>query len=76
MVMTTTASFNIYGQPLMLTKGGPNSSTNVLMMYIRSLAFGKGESIAGISGAMALMLGVVILIISLTQFKFMNFKGE
>ena len=76
MVMTTTASFNIYGQPLMLTKGEPYSSTHVLMMYIRSLAFGKGESIAGMSGAMALMLGVFILIISLTQFKFMNFKGE
>lgn len=75
-VMTTTASFNIYGQPLMLTKGEPYSSTHVLMMYIRSLAFGKGESIAGMSGAMALMLGVFILIISLTQFKFMNFKGE
>lgn len=75
-VMTVTACFNIYGQPLMLTKGGPNSSTHVLMMYIRNLAFGKGESIAGIGSAMAMMLGIVILVISLTQFKFMNFKGE
>lgn len=73
-VMTTTACFNIYGQPLMLTEGGPNSSTYVLMMYIRNLAFGTGESIAGMGSAMAMMLGIVIFIISLTQLKFMDFN--
>lgn len=76
-VMTTTACFNVYGQPLMLTKGGPNSTTNVLMMYIRGLAFGKGDSIAGMGSAMAMVLGIIILVISLTQLKFMDFKkGE
>ena len=73
-VMTTTACFNIYGQPLMLTEGGPNSSTSVLMMYIRNLAFGTGESIAGMGSAMAMLLGLVIFIISLTQLKFMDFN--
>ena len=34
-VLTTVAQFNIYGQPLMLTAGGPNNSTNVLLMAIR-----------------------------------------
>lgn len=75
-VMTTAGCFNVYGQPLMLTKGGPNSSTYVLMMYIRELAFGKGNSIAGMASAMAIVLGLIILLISLTQFKFMDFNKE
>ena len=44
-VMTTIAGFNIYGQPLMLTEGGPNGSTTVLIMEIRKLAFGTGQPI-------------------------------
>ncbi|MGR6126384.1 carbohydrate ABC transporter permease [Paenibacillus sp. SER-28] len=71
-VMTTAGAFNVFGQPLMMTKGGPHQSTNVLMMYIRQLAFGNGESIAGMASAMAVLLGLIILIISAFQFYVMN----
>lgn len=67
-VMTTIAGFNIYGQPLMLTEGGPNGSTTVLIMEIRKLAFGTGQPIAGMASAMAICLGIVILIVSALQF--------
>ena len=73
-VMTTIAGFNIYGQPLMLTEGGPNGSPTVLIMEIRKLAFGTGQPIAGMASAMAICLGVVILIISAFQFFAMNRK--
>ena len=73
-VMTTIAGFNIYGQPLMLTEGGPNGSTTVLIMEIRKLACGTGQPIAGMASAMAICLGVVILIISAFQFFAMNRK--
>ena len=63
----TTSQFNIYGQPLMLTKGGPTESKFVLIMYIRNLAFGSGKPIAGIASAMAVILGVVIGIFSGAQ---------
>lgn len=68
-VMTTIAQFNIYGQPLMLTGGGPNNSTRVLMMYIQQNAFGSGISAAGMSSAMAVLLGLVIMAVSVFQFK-------
>lgn len=71
-VMTTAGSFNVFAQPLMMTDGGPHQSTHVLMMYIRQLAFGHGESIAGMASAMAVLLGVVILIISALQYFVMN----
>lgn len=68
LVTTTIAQFNIYGQPLMLTQGGPNDSTRVLLMYIQQNAFGRGASIAGMSSAMAVMLGLCIMVVSAFQF--------
>lgn len=66
-VMTTIAQFNIYGQPYMFNNGGPGQSNSVLMMYIRELAFGRGESIAGLASAMAIMLGLCILAVVALQ---------
>lgn len=74
-VTTTIAQFNVYGQPLMLTDGGPNNSTRVLMMYIQENAFGTGVSTAGMSAAMAVLLGLIIMIFSSIQFV-MNRKTD
>ncbi|MBC2047226.1 carbohydrate ABC transporter permease [Listeria booriae] len=74
-VMTTIAQFNVYGQPLMLTKGGPSGSTSVLLMYIQQNAFGTGQSIAGIASAMAVILGLCIMAVSAVQFFFLQNKN-
>ncbi len=66
-IMSVIAQFNIYGQPLIVTAGGPNQSTYVLLMYIRNIAFGTGNPIAGLSSAMALCLGLVIGVVSVIQ---------
>ncbi|OJG69237.1 hypothetical protein RV09_GL000636 [Enterococcus moraviensis] len=76
LVMTTAGCFNVFAQPLMMTKGGPKQSTHVLMMYIRTLAFGHGESIAGMASAMAVLLGLIILVISGFQYYVMNKNAE
>ncbi len=62
-VLTTIGQFNLYGQSLMLTAGGPNSSTYTMMMYIREGAFGS-SSVAGIAASMALMIGIVMIVTS------------
>jgi multiple sugar transport system permease protein len=72
LVLTTIAQFNIYGQPLMFSKGGPKATTHVMMMYIRELAFGSGQSIAGLASAMSVMLGLCILAVSTFQFILMR----
>ena len=56
----------------MLTGGGPADSTRVLLMYIQQNAFGSGQSIAGIASAMAVILGVCIMIVSAIQFKLLR----
>ena len=59
----------------MLTGGGPNNSTKVLMMYIQENAFGTGISNAGMSSAMAILMGLVIMLVSTVQF-IMNRRSE
>lgn len=71
-ILTTIAQFNVYGQPFMLTGGGPRDSTRVLLMFIRENAFGSGQAIAGISSAMAVILGFCIMIVALIQLRFLR----
>lgn len=70
LVMTTIASFNIFGQTFMFSRGGPMNSTKTITMYIREFAFVTPQ--AGISAAMAMVLGVVILVISILQYRYME----
>ncbi|QWB96291.1 sugar ABC transporter permease [Mycoplasmatota bacterium] len=65
-IMTLLASFNIYGQPDLLTQGGPNRSTTVIMMYIRQFAAGSNSQ-PGIATTMSLLLGMIMIVISVGQ---------
>lgn len=62
-VMTVLASFNLYGQPKLLTNGGPNRSTTVLLMYITDYIYDRPN----IASAMALSLGVIMIAVSVVQ---------
>ena len=73
-ITTMIASFNIYGQPDLLTQGGPNFSTTVLMMRIRGLAYGA-NSRPGIATAMAIMMGIIMIVLSLIQARYLRKRG-
>ncbi|MDO5035062.1 MAG: sugar ABC transporter permease [Actinomycetaceae bacterium] len=75
-VTTTIAQFNVYGQPLMFTRGGPNNSTKVLLMNIQENAFGAGIPAAGMASAMAVVLGACIMVVSAIQFFVLRRKGD
>jgi len=68
-VASTASQFNIYGQPLLLTGGGPQESTFVLLMYIARLAFGTGRPSGGLASAMAVILGLCIGVFSVIQMR-------
>ena len=74
-IMTTLASFNVFGQPQLATGGGPTETTKVLMMYIREIAFGGGRPNPGIATAMAVCLGILMIIISFAQSKIIKRLG-
>lgn len=73
-ITTMIASFNIYGQPDLLTQGGPNFSTTVLMMRIRALAYGANSK-PGIATAMAIMMGLIMIVLSLVQARYLRKRG-
>lgn len=71
-IMSTTGAFNIWGEPVMMTQGGPTNSTSVVLMDIRNLAFSAGPSAAGMASAMAVIVGVILSAIALIQIIYMN----
>ena len=62
-ILTLLASFNVYGQPALLTVGGPERSTQVLLMVILDTHFARPY----VASAMSLMLGAIMIVISLAQ---------
>lgn len=71
-ITSTIASFNIYGQPYLMTRGGPGSSTKVLLMNIVDEAFKQRQ--LGNAAAMSLLMAIIMMIISVLQFRLTNRK--
>ncbi|HEY4552692.1 MAG TPA: sugar ABC transporter permease [Bacillaceae bacterium] len=74
LITSTIASFNIYGQPYLMTRGGPGDSTEVLLMGIVKEAFELRQM--GAASAMAVMMSLIMIVISVAQFFFLNKKGK
>lgn len=82
---TIIASFNIYGQPDILTGGGPAPSgtvaagtpgtTTVVMMVIRGLMTGVNRQ-PGLAAAMSLIFGSFILVVSLGQAAYNKYREK
>lgn len=73
-ITTMIASFNIYGQPDLLTQGGPDFSTTVLMMRIRGLSFGANAN-PGVATSMAIMMGLIMIVLSIVQARYLKKRG-
>jgi multiple sugar transport system permease protein len=71
---TIIASFNLYGQCMLMTKGGPGQSTQTIIMAINNVIFDKND--LGKGTAMALLTGMVMMAVSLLQFFFSREKKE
>ncbi len=69
-VTSVVAQFNIYGQPLILTGFANREANAVLLMYIQENAVKK--QVAGMSAAMALVLGLCIMVVSFFQMRLMR----
>ncbi|HZG77299.1 MAG TPA: sugar ABC transporter permease, partial [Paenibacillus sp.] len=59
LITSTIASFNIYAQPFLLTRGGPGDSTKVLLINILDQAFIRKE--VGSASAMAVLMALLII---------------
>ncbi|WP_432799557.1 carbohydrate ABC transporter permease [Poriferisphaera sp. WC338] len=71
-VMSLIGAFQVFGQTYMITSGGPELSTRVLVQYIYETAFSRYR--LGYGAAMSWLLFVIIGIISFAGFRIMGEK--
>ena len=67
LVIRTIFSFRTFEQIFAMTKGGPTGSTTVFVYYIYRKAFSSFE--LGYASAAAIILLVMVLLLTLVQFK-------
>lgn len=71
-VMNIIGAFQVFGQAFMITRGGPELSTRVLVQYIYETAFYHYRM--GYGAAMSWLLFVAIAIFSILQFRLLREK--
>jgi multiple sugar transport system permease protein len=70
-VWSTISALQLFDEVFFVTKGGPLGRTSVVVFYVYRLAFEQGLgglSLAGYAAAIAYVLFVVILVLTLVQF--------
>jgi multiple sugar transport system permease protein len=68
-ITQTLASFNLFGQPFILTQGGPEHATEPIMYTVYLTAFGSEQDL-GMAATMSFVLGAVLVIVSLFLLRF------
>ena len=68
------ASFNVYGQPRLMTQGGPGESTKPLIMIITNTIMDRND--LGVGSAMTILMGIIIVLCSVGQFYLTREKDE
>lgn len=66
-ILQIIASFQIFGQVYIMTRGGPAGTTRVLIQYIYETGFRDFQ--LGYASAMSLFLFIVMFVVSFIQFK-------
>ncbi|MCI6885932.1 MAG: sugar ABC transporter permease [Lachnospiraceae bacterium] len=74
LMTTIIASFNVYGQPRLMTQGGPGDTTKPLIMSITSTIMDRND--LGVGSAMTILMGIVIVLCSIGQYYLTKEKDE
>jgi multiple sugar transport system permease protein len=75
-VITTTilASANMFGQSYLITQGAPGTETRTVVAYI--VALGIGQNDAGRAAAMSITLTIMLIIVSLANFRIFRYRED
>lgn len=68
-VVGTVSAFQAFGQIDILTAGGPDNHTNVLVYNLYQSAFGQGVNDPGQAAVIAVALFAILLVLTLVQFR-------
>jgi len=72
-VLQSIASFKLFGQPWLMTQGGPGTATRPLVQYIYETGLHRSNEM-GLASAMSYVLFLVMILFALIQFKFLSKK--
>ncbi|MED0771236.1 sugar ABC transporter permease [Bacillus siamensis] len=73
-VMTLTGAFTVFNEPYILTGGGPGNASEVLSTFLYKSAFTK--DMMGYASAIATVVLIITLVLSLIQMKFFKTGKE
>jgi multiple sugar transport system permease protein len=65
--------FQLFGQALLMTNGGPNNTSRSIVMYIYDLGFRRWD--IGMAAAASQILFLIILAAAIAQFTLSRKKG-
>lgn len=74
LVMIAINSLQVFTQVFMITGGGPNDGSNVMVLYMYQTAFQFLHM--GKASAMAVVLFVIVLLVTIVQFKLLGFNND
>ena len=71
------SSFNLVGQPQIMTGGGPGNETRSVLQYVYDTGFtAGGQYQLGQAAAMALIVAAIMLVISVINFRLFRSEGS
>jgi multiple sugar transport system permease protein len=74
LLLQVIASFRIFGQIFLISRGGPGTATRPLVQYIYESAFRHNNM--GFASAMSYALFLILVVLSLIQLKYQNYKEQ
>lgn len=73
-ITTFVASFQVFGQPFIMTSGGPSFTTTTVVMYLYQTAFSSGDF--GYAAAVGYVLFMILIMVSLINFFILGGDNE
>jgi len=73
-VLQVIASFKIFGQVWLVTRGGPGNETRTMIQYIYETGFSAND--LGLATAMSFLFFIFLVTLSVLQFKFLGSKKD
>ena len=68
------AHFQVYGQPFIMTNGGPGRSSYTVIFYLYQIAWTAFRM--GYGAAVAVVLAIIMAVLTTFQFLFISRRGE
>ncbi|MFB5660477.1 carbohydrate ABC transporter permease [Alteribacillus sp. HJP-4] len=68
LLLQVLASFKVFAQILLITDGGPGTSTRPIIQYIYEMGFERSD--LGYAAAMSYILFILLLLLSIVQLRF------